>query len=142
MTPQENLHYAIGQLAYATACADGAIQKEERDKFHAMVAAELRCKDYDFEVSDIIFQILEKENYPDTETAYKWAMKEIRNNSRYMSPDLKQTFIKVIEKVAKAYPPVTKAESNLLERFKKDIEPLKGDPLFYEQQSRTKRPGK
>jgi uncharacterized tellurite resistance protein B-like protein len=142
MTPQENLHYAIGQLAYATACADGTIQKEERDKFQAIVAAELRGKDYDFEVSDIIFQILEKENYPDTETTYKWAMKEIKNNSRYMSPELKQTFIKIIEKVAKAYPPVTIAESNLLEKFKKDIEPLNGDPLFYKQPPKTKKSGK
>jgi len=142
MTPQENLHYAIGQLAYATACADGLIQKEEHNKFHSLVAAELRCKDYDFEISDIIFQILEKEKYIDTETAYKWAMKEIRVNSHYLSPRLKQTFIKVIEKVAKAYPPVTKAESNLLERFKKDIAPLQGDPLFYEQHSKRKKNGK
>ena len=132
MTPLENLHSAIGELAYAMAHADGTIQKEEREKFHNIVAAELRCKDYDFDVSDIIFQILDKDKIIDTQTSYDWAMKEIRLNSHYLSPKLKETFIKVMEKVAKAYPPVTQEEMNLLERFKKDIAPLKGDPVYYE----------
>ena len=50
MTPQQNLHTAIGQLAYAVAKADGTIQLEERKKFHDIVEAELRCNDYDFDV--------------------------------------------------------------------------------------------
>jgi uncharacterized tellurite resistance protein B-like protein len=139
MTPQENLHFAIGQLAYATACADGNIQKEERKKFRDIVVAGLSSKDYDFDISDIIFHILEKEiPHTNTETAYKWAMKEIRVNSRYLSPTLKETFINVMEMVAKAYPPVTNAESNLLERFKKDIADINGDPLFYDKNSSAK----
>ena len=67
MTPLQNLHSAIGELTYAIARADGNIQKEERKKFHDIVAAELRCKDYDFDISDIIFQILDK--YSDSQTA-------------------------------------------------------------------------
>ena len=132
MTSLENLHSAIGEMAYAMACVDGAIQKEERQKFHDIVAAELRCKDYDFDVSDIIFQILDKDKYADTQTAYDWAMKEIKLNSHYLSPQLKTTFIRVMEKIAKAYPPITSQEASLLERFKKDIAPLQGDPVFYE----------
>lgn len=132
MTSLQNLHSAIGELAYAIARADGAIQKEERKKFHDIVAAELRCKDYNFDISDIIFQILNRDKFIDTKTSYDWAMKEIRLNSHYLSPQLKETFVKVIEKVAKAYPPFTPEEMNLLERFKKDIAPLKGDPVYYE----------
>jgi uncharacterized tellurite resistance protein B-like protein len=131
MTPLENLHSAIGELAYAIARADGKIQKEEREKFQNIVAAELRCKDYGFNVSDIMFQILDREKFIDTDTAYEWAMKEIKINSHYLSPELKETFIRVIEKVAKAFPPVTSEESNLIERFKKDIAPLTGDPVYY-----------
>lgn len=131
MTPIQNLHSAIGELAYAVARADGAIQKEERQKFHDIVAAELRCKDYDFDISEIIFKIIDKDKVADTETAYNWAMKEIRLNSHYLSPEMKQIFVKVMEKVAKAYPPVTGEEKRLVERFKKDIEPLKGDPVYY-----------
>lgn len=131
MTPLENLHYAIGELAYAVAHADGKVHKEEKKKFQNIVAAELRCKDYDFDVSDIIFRIMDNDK-TDSETTYKWAMDQIRLNSHYLSPELKETFIKVMEKVAKAYPPVTASEQTIIDRFKKDIAGIKGDPVFYE----------
>lgn len=131
MTPLENLHYAIGELAYAIARADGKVQKEERKKFHSIVEAELRCKDYAFDISDIIFQIIDKDK-SDSETTYKWAMDQIKLNSHYLSPQLKKTFIRVMEKVAKAFPPVTKGEQNLIDRFKNDIDPINGDPVYYE----------
>jgi len=131
MTPLENLHYAIGQLAFSVASADGYVQPHERQKFHDIVAAELRCKDFDFNVSDIIFRIMEKDKL-DSETAYLWAMKEIKQNSHYLSPALKKSFIMVLEKIAKAYSTVSDEENNIIERFKKDIEPIIGDPVFYE----------
>lgn len=131
MTPLENLHYAIGQLAYAIANADGKVQKEERQQFHSIVDAELRCKDYDFDVSDIIFQVLGKDKQ-DTESTYKWAMDEIKLNSHYLSPQLKETFIRIIEKIAKAYPPVCLSEQVMINRFKKDIAEINGDPVYYE----------
>ncbi len=132
MTPTENLHYAIGELAYAIARADGEVQKEERKKFQDIVAAEMRCKDYGFDVSDIIFKIMDRDKTSAKE-AYDAAMKQVRTNSHYLSPELKKTFINVIEKVAKAYSPVTIDENSLIEKFKKDIEPLHGDPVYYQQ---------
>lgn len=131
MTPIESLHYAIGELAYAIARADGTVQKEERKKFHDIVAAELRCKDYAFDVSDIIFRMMDKDK-PDSATSYKWAMDEIRLNSHYLSPELKKTFIRVMEKVAAAFPPVTVTEKDLINKFKKDIIMVNGDPVYYE----------
>ena len=131
MTPLQNLHYAIGELAYTMARIDGKVQKEERNKFHSIVEAELRCKDYDFDISDIIFQILDKDKQ-DSETTYKWAMDQIKMNSHYLSPELKETFVCVMEKVAKAFPPITKEERTLLEKFKSDIAPIHGDPVYYE----------
>ena len=132
MDSLQNLHYAIGLMAYTVAFADKKIQKEEREKFHAIVEAELRCKDYDFDVSDIIFQMLEKDK-TDAVTSYNWAMNEIKNNSHYLSPELKRTFITVMEKVANAFPPVTFEENRILEKFKKEIVPINGDPVFYAQ---------
>ena len=130
-SPIQNLHYAIGQLAYAVAFSDGEVQKEEREKFHAIVEAELRCKDYDFSITEIIFQILDKEK-ADSLTTYNWAIKEIKTNSHYLSPELKQTFITVMKKIAKAFPPITNEENKILEMFKKDIAPINGDPIYYE----------
>ena|SRR6201986_2419570 len=131
-TPIENLHYALGEIAYAIAAVDGKVQKEEREKFHAIVTAEIRYKDYDFNVSDIIFQILDKDKQLDTEMMYKNALYNIKINSHYLSPELKATILIVAEKIAKAFPPVTDNENKFLARLKEDIEPLVGDPIYYE----------
>lgn len=130
MTPIESLHYAIGELAYCVACADGKVQQKERQKFHDIVAAELRCKDYAFDVSGIIFKIMDKDR-ADTSSTYQWAMDEIRLNSHYLSPELKKTFISVLEKVAKAFPPVTVSEKDIINKFKNDMIMINGDPVFY-----------
>jgi uncharacterized tellurite resistance protein B-like protein len=135
MTPIESLHYAIGELAYTVAFADGKVQKEEREKFQDIVAAEMKNQDYNFDVSDIIFQILQKEKV-DSDTVYEWAMKEIKLNSQYVSPEMKFTFITVMEKIAAAFPPVTSVEKNIIEKFKKDIESIEGDPVFYDAKHR------
>lgn len=132
MTPIENLHYAIGELAFSIAKADGKIQKEEREKFHAIVAAEMRTKDYNFDVSDIVFKLMDKDGM-DSETTYNWAMKEIRTNSHYLSPKMKETFIRIMEKVAKAFEPVSPKEQAILEKFFKEIADIHGDPVFYNQ---------
>ena len=131
MTPVENLHYAIGELAIAVALADGEIQKEERDQFHKLVETELRNKYYAFDISDIIFKVMDKQQVSSTSDAYNSALKEIKMNSHYLSPELKATFIKVMDKVANAYKPVTINEMLLIEKFKEDIAPINGDPVYY-----------
>jgi len=131
MTPIQNLHYAIGELAYAIACSDGQIQKEERQKFHNLVSEELGKKHYAFDISSIIFQVMDKDSLSASDT-YNQALKQIKMNSHYLSPELKETFIRVLEKVAAAYPPVTVDERNIIEKFKNDIEELHGDPVYYE----------
>lgn len=131
MTPIQNLYYAIGELAYAVAFADGKIQKEEREKFHDIVAEELRSHDSDFDISDIIFKMLERDKR-DSESVYQSAIHQIRLNSHYMSPGMKEKFVSVMEKIAEAYPMRTEEERNMIQQFKADMEPIKGDPVFYE----------
>lgn len=130
MNPVENLHYAIGQLAYAVAFSDGKVQREERERFQSIVVSELKGKDYGFNVSDIVFQILDKDKV-DSNTIYDWAMKEIRTNSHYLSPELKEKFLSVMEKVAEAYPPVSNDENSIISRFVRDIAGINGDPVYY-----------
>ena len=131
MTPIENLHYAIGELAYAIAFSDGKVQKEEREKFQTIVTTGLNNKHVNFDISDIVFQILEKDKVS-SNTVYDWAIKEIKTNSHYLSPELKRTFITTMENVAEAFPPITRDEINLLQRFKKEIVSIEGDPVYYE----------
>lgn len=136
MIPLENLYYAIGELAYAVARADGKVHEAERRRFHDIVVSELGNKDSKIDVSEIIFKLMDKRNGTDSDTTYNWAMNEITINSHYLSPELKNKFIKVMERIAEAYPPVTSAEERLINRFKTDIQPLKGDPVYYNNQKR------
>lgn len=132
MNAIENLYYAVGEIAYAIAKSDGAVQKEEKKRFYSFLRKELEKFNNEVDVSEIIFEIMRKDDM-DTETAYKWAMYGIRLNSHYLSPELKWFFLKVIEKVAAAYPPVTLEERNIIDKFRADIAPLRGNPLYYEQ---------
>lgn len=132
MTPLENLHSAIGELAYAMARADGQIQRQEAAKFLNIVTSELADENYEFDVAHITYKLMTRDKM-DPETTYEWAIKEIKTNSHYLSPKLKEKFIKVMEEVAKAFQPVTQKEMNLLEKFKNDIAPIVGDPVYYEQ---------
>jgi uncharacterized tellurite resistance protein B-like protein len=132
MSPLESLYYAIGELAYAVAASDGEVQKEERKRLHQLVVGGLKEKAPEpIDVSEIIFKLLDKQDTYDPETAYNWAMNTIRTNGHYLSPELKQKFIRVMEEIAAAYPPVTSEERDLIKRFKKDIEPIVGDPVYY-----------
>lgn len=130
MTPFENIHYAIGELAYAIAKIDGRVNPEERKKFEQIVLTGFRHKNYNYDVSDIIFKILDKDKR-DPQTVYNWAMHELKTNSHYLSPELKDCAIKIMKSIAEAFPPVTHEEDALFQRFVKDIEPLKGDPIYY-----------
>ncbi|HQQ94065.1 MAG TPA: hypothetical protein PLQ93_05890 [Bacteroidia bacterium] len=130
MTPIENLHYAIGELAYAFAKVDGKVNQEERQKFQEIVLRGFKQKDYNYDVSDIIFKILDKDKR-DFKSAYDWAMRELKTNSHYLSPELKNCSLRIMKDIAEAYPPFTEEERNLYRQFEKDIEPLKGDPIYY-----------
>jgi uncharacterized tellurite resistance protein B-like protein len=132
-SPTENLHYAIGELAYSIARADGAIQKEEKENLRSMIREELRTGAANFDLTGIIFHLLEKNPRAyDCKTTYEWAMKEIRMNSHYLSPEMKEKFVHLLERVAKAFGTVTLEEKDIIEMFREDIGPLKGDPVYYD----------
>jgi uncharacterized tellurite resistance protein B-like protein len=133
MSPRENLYYAAGELAYVVALADGEVQPEERKKFSELAKRVLGEGGSDgVDITGIIFQLLDKrKKKSDSETTYRWALETIRTNGHYLSPALKEKFIQFLEQVAESFPPVTKEERVVLERFKTDIAPIAGDPVFY-----------
>lgn len=130
MTPTENLYYALGEIAYTIAFADGKVQREEMDRFSEIVNSGLQAGKPAYDISGIVFELLRKERH-DVDTTYEWAMRELNNNSHYLTPEMKQAFLDTIKAVSEAFPPVGIKEKNLLENFKRDIAPLKGDPAYY-----------
>ncbi|MFB6305530.1 MAG: hypothetical protein ABEH43_00810 [Flavobacteriales bacterium] len=123
MDAKENLYYALGQLAYAVAKVDNKVQKEEKKKFHDIVEAEINNDNLDFNISNIIFQIMEKD-HSDLDKSYDWAIQAMRLGSHYMDDIRKAEFLAVLKQVAKAFPPETVDEKELIERFKKDLDGL------------------
>ena len=130
MTPTENLYYALGEIAYTIAFADGKVQREEMDRFSEIVKSGLQSGTNSYDIAGIVFELLRKERH-DADTTYEWAMREFNNNSHYLSPEMKQSFLDTLDAVSKAFPPVTSKEEALLESFKRDIALLKGDPAYY-----------
>ena len=131
MTPFENLYYAIGEMAYAFAKIDGTVQREEKEKFEQIIRKAFVTKSLHLDVSGIIFKILDRDKR-DSETAYTWALNQLKTNSHYLSPEIKSCAKNVMNQIAEAFPPVTKEERELYQRFVQDIEPLKGDPTYYD----------
>jgi len=121
MNPTQNLYYALGHLAFAIAKADGHIQKEEKQKLHDIILNHSNPGDFGY--SEIIFRILEKDHL-DIDTTYNWALNEIELCKHYFDPGIRNDFFYVLEKVAEAFPPVSKQERNLLEKLRNDLQNL------------------
>lgn len=119
----QNLYYALGELAYAIAKADGAIQNEEKQILHHIVISELKKNNFDIENIEIIPRFMEQDDVP-VETTYREALDLMRTNNIYLSETLKEKFISFIQTVADAFPPVTIEEQSIIDRFKKDINEL------------------
>lgn len=124
MNGVERLYYALGELAYAVAKADGEINFEERNKLHEIVVKEAKCHNHNFNVSEIIFHILQKEKIFTVEDSYRSAMKEIKICSNYLTDDMKSEFVAVLDKVARAFDSYTTEERDLVERFRADIDKI------------------
>lgn len=129
MTPVQYLYYALGEVAYAIAKADGLVQKEEKEKFEKLLNTEFAKHNLDFDYASIIFQILKKDAM-DPQTAYDWCLKQMRLNSQYVSETLKEKFIDTLKEVAKSYSPVTPQERGYIDDFIYQIKSIKGDPIF------------
>ena len=129
MTPIENIYAAIGEAAYAVAMSDGKIQREEKEKFEQILNDELDGRITSSSHASIIFQVMHKE-HTSTEDAYYAAMHTFKTNSHYLSQQMKDHFIRIINRVAESFPPATEVEKKLIAKFKTEIESLKIDPTL------------
>ncbi|MCG8575193.1 MAG: hypothetical protein MI810_09945 [Flavobacteriales bacterium] len=119
----ENIYYAMGEMAYAIAKADGTVQKEERQKIQEIVLEQTKQHNIDFDFAETIFLILEKDD-PDAETSYEWAMQEFDENKIHLTPQLVNQFIVIADRIADAFDLPSKKEDDMVARFKIDIQAL------------------
>jgi len=119
MDSKQHLYYALGILAYAVAKADGQVQHEERQMIHDIVEKE-SGHNLDFDYAEIIFSILQKDK-PGIEQVCEWAMNAFETGKGHFTPQVKEQFVNVIQKIAEAFPPTTTEERQVIERFSRDI---------------------
>lgn len=124
MDAKQSLFYGIGQIAYAVAQADGKVQREEREKLHAFLSEEIKKIDDDFNYTDIIFQLLDKEHI-DYATSYKWGIDSMKLGSHKLTNQLRWEFLELLCKVAEAYPPSTNKEMEIITAFTHDLRKMK-----------------
>ncbi len=123
MDASEKLYYALGQLCYVMACADGEIQTEERDRLEDLVQEKSRAGHIDSAYTKIIFLVLQKEEQ-DSKTVYKMAMKTLEGLHYFFNDDLKARFLMVLKEIAEAFPPNTTDETSLYHEIKTKFESL------------------
>lgn len=137
MNSTQNLFYALGEFAYAIALADGKIQQQEKQALRNILIEEFKDNGKEYDFTEIVFEVLRKDEIGNIETTYNLALKELKLNSHYLSPEMKEKFVRILQKVADAFPPATLKEVAIIEKFKRDISALKGDPVYYAQQKIT-----
>lgn len=120
MDAKQHLFYGLGHIAYAVAQADGKLRESEKQIFHRLMKEEIARVDSDFDYSDIIFQILEKEHV-EFETAYQWGIDAIELGHHKLTPALKWEFLDIIYKIAEHFPPVSIREQEIISRFARDL---------------------
>lgn len=123
MEKKENLYYALGHFAYAVALSDGSIQNEERKIVHKIVVDEVQKKNPEMNISEIIFNILQKQN-EDIETTLNRGKKEFSRFKGGISSEMKADFIDVLYKVAEAFPPIEQAEEKVINDAKAFFETI------------------
>lgn len=123
MDATQSLYYGLGQMCYAIAKSDGDVQNQELEKVRQIVAEKTANHQLDFDVSEIIFRVLDNENM-DVENAYEWSIKEIKNHKYKLTEEMKKDFISTVQKVADAFPPITQKEKDIIEKFKHELNTL------------------
>jgi uncharacterized tellurite resistance protein B-like protein len=123
MDALQRIYYAIGLLAYSVAKADGEIQKEEKEKLQGILQEEFKNGFADTDITEIIFEILRRDKQ-DFETTFNWATNELNVCSHKLTPEIKNHILIIMNKVAKAFPPVTYSEEQVMNRLEIELKKI------------------
>jgi hypothetical protein len=118
---RREIYRAIGELAYVVAKADRGLTPAERQSFFRIAQEEL---DYDSWAAQSRFELLDEVTQPSIDRAYNDALHELRKYSAYLTPDLKEKAMIVLQRVAASCDGLSAHETFVLDRFRKDLQSL------------------
>ena len=118
---KREIYRSIAELAYVIAMADKGLSAEERFAFTKIAEEEL---DFESWAAQSRFELLDEVIQPSIEKAYKDALHDLKKHKDHFTPEMKETAIRVMHKVAKACSGFSPKEAIIIDRFKKDLETL------------------
>jgi|GEM_PF-845538 len=119
---KENIHRAMGSLAYAIAVADGAIQSREKEVILQLATKEFQLSDTDSEWINSMFNQLDSQGIGLNE-AYEYAMDTLEANRHDYDFDdaMKTRCLAFMKKIADAVGETDYKEMSVIDRFSADI---------------------
>lgn len=119
---KENIHRAMGSLAYAIAVADGSIQTKEKEVILQLARKEFQLSDTDSEWINAMFIQLESQQIG-LNDAYTYAMDILEANRHdYDFDDMtKNRCLSFMKKIADAFGETDYKEMSVIDRFETDI---------------------
>jgi len=119
---KENIHRAMGSLAYAIAVADGSIQTKEKEVILQLARKEFQLSDTDSEWINAMFKQLEAQQIG-LNDAYTYAMDILEANRHdYDFDDMtKSRCLSFMKKIADAFGETDYKEMSVIDRFETDI---------------------
>ena len=121
MSSNTEMNQAIAELAYAMCIIDGELHKDEKKAFLEIIKSELGEGE---ESAKIRFELLDEITNPNMEHAYQDALNIIRFNKHQLNEDLKNRFIRVIERVAISHKGMQASENIMIKKFKQDLKDI------------------
>ena len=119
---KENIHRAMGSLAYAIAVADGTIQQKEKEVILQLATKEFRLSDTDSEWINAMFNQLESQKIG-LNDAYAYAMDILEANRHDYDFDdaTKKQCVTFMKKITDSFGETDYKEMNVMARFESDI---------------------
>ena len=118
---QLELLRCIAEMAYVIAKADKGLSAEERIAFKKIIDEELEFNAW---AAQSRFEILDEVIEPSIDKAYNEAIRDFRKYKRYLTPELKEKTITVLQRVAEACSGFSEREALIIDRVKKDLDAL------------------
>ncbi|MBC7450648.1 MAG: TerB family tellurite resistance protein [Cytophagales bacterium] len=119
---KENIHRAMGSLAYAIAVADSIIQPSEKEIILKLATKEFQLSDSDSEWINNMFKELESKGI-NLSDAYDYALDTLEANRHDYDFDdaMKQKCLSFMKKIGDAFGETDLQEQSVIERFTEDI---------------------
>lgn len=118
---RRDIYRAIGELAYVVAKSDRGLTTEEKEAFYRIAREELQ---YDSWAAQSRFDLLDEVTQPSIDRAYNDALHELRKYSAYLTDELKEKAMVVLQRLATSCDGLSANETFVLDRFRKDLQSL------------------